>query len=78
MITINNLQNEYLSLLQQNQSNVSIYLINGIKLTGLIAKFDDSAILLRDTNKVVEQLILKHAISTIVPSKSIINNKQEI
>ena len=71
MTNTQNLQNEYLELLKKNQSYVSIYLINGIKLSGLIAQFDETSILLRDSNKVIEQLILKHAISTIVPSKSI-------
>jgi host factor-I protein len=60
---------DYLLNLKENSINVSIYLINGIKLTGIVCNYDDKCLVLRDTNNVVNQLIFMHAISTIVPAK---------
>lgn len=65
-----NLQDQYLEQLKVSQSWVSIYLINGIKLSGLVASFDQYVLLLRDNKNSMDQLIYKHAISTIVPSKA--------
>ena len=65
----NNIQNKYLTELITNQTPVSLYLINGIKLSGVIFEIDDVSVLLRDTKDTVTQLIYKNAISTIVPSK---------
>jgi host factor-I protein len=47
---------------------VSIYLVNGIKLQGQIDSFDQFVVLLKNT---VSQMVYKHAISTIVPSRAI-------
>ena len=47
---------------------VSIYLVNGIKLQGQIESFDQFVVLLKNT---VSQMVYKHAISTIVPSRNI-------
>lgn len=69
-----NLQDPYLNSLRKEQIRVSIYLINGIKLSGMVASFDQYVLILRDTESTVNQLIYKHAISTIVPSKSFSNN----
>jgi host factor-I protein len=66
----NNIQDSYLSELMQNKTAVSLYLINGIKLSGTIFEVDDSCILLRDNKSTVTQLIYKHAVSTIVPVKN--------
>ena len=65
--THNRLQCQYLDTLAIHNTAVSVYLINGIKLSGIIAEHDLDVILLRDTKSTVEQLIYKHAISTIVP-----------
>jgi host factor-I protein len=70
MLQAINLQNEYLEHLQLEQKSVAIYLINGIKLSGLISAFDEYVVLLKDNKSTVDQLIYKHAISTIVPAKS--------
>ena len=70
MLQAINLQNEYLEHLQIEQKSVAIYLINGIKLSGLISAFDEYVVLLKDNKNTVDQLIYKHAISTIVPAKS--------
>ncbi|EQM68880.1 RNA chaperone Hfq [Aquipseudomonas alcaligenes OT 69] len=47
---------------------VSIYLVNGIKLQGQIESFDQFVILLKNT---VSQMVYKHAISTVVPSRPV-------
>lgn len=63
------LEENYLDNLQKEETLVSIYLINGIKLNGLIASFNENALILTDTKSTISQLIYKHAISTIVPIK---------
>ncbi|WHL25010.1 MAG: RNA chaperone Hfq [Candidatus Blochmannia vicinus] len=60
------LQDPFLNALRRERIPVFIYLINGIKLQGEIESFDKFVILLRNT---VNQIIYKHAISTIVPSR---------
>ncbi|RTK99053.1 MAG: RNA chaperone Hfq [Proteobacteria bacterium] len=69
-----NLQDPYLNSLRKEQIRVSIYLINGIKLSGVVASFDQYVVILRDVESTVNQLIYKHAISTIVPSRSFSTN----
>lgn len=64
------LQNSYLDDVYSNHTHISVYLINGIKLSGYIAGNDDMSILLRDSKNTVTQLIYKHAISTIVPTRA--------
>ena len=62
------LQDPFLNLLRRDHVAVSIFLVNGIKLQGQIESFDQYVILLRSN---VVQLVYKHAVSTIVPSKNI-------
>ncbi|ODN42072.1 RNA chaperone Hfq [Piscirickettsia litoralis] len=62
------LQDPFLNTLRKEKVSVSIYLVNGIKLQGQIESFDQFVILLRNT---VNQMIYKHAISTIVPAKPV-------
>ncbi|AHN24599.1 RNA chaperone Hfq [Gilliamella apicola] len=62
------LQDPYLNLLRREHIPVSIYLVNGIKLQGQIESFDQFVILLKNT---VSQMVYKHAISTVVPSRAI-------
>lgn len=62
------LQEPFLNALRKEKVPVSIYLVNGIKLTGQIDSFDQFVVLLRNT---VNQMVYKHAISTIVPSRAI-------
>lgn len=69
MIIDKNLENDYLDKLFKENIPVAIYLINGIKLSGLISAFDNSTLLLKDSKSTVDQLIYKHAISTVVPNK---------
>ena len=62
------LQDPFLNLFLKERVSVSIYLVNGIKLQGHIDSFDQYVILLKNT---VTQVVYKHAISTIVPAKSV-------
>jgi host factor-I protein len=62
------LQEPFLNQLRKERVSVSIFLVNGIKLQGQIESFDQFVILLRNT---VNQMVYKHAISTIVPSRSV-------
>lgn len=62
------LQDPYLNQLRLEHVPVSIYLVNGIKLQGQIESFDPYVILLRNT---MTQMVYKHAISTIVPSRPV-------
>ena len=58
------LQNHYLNLLRKEKVPVLVYLVNGVKLQGVVESFDQYVVLLRNTSS---QMIYKHAISTIVP-----------
>ena len=60
------LQDPYLNALRKERIPVSIYLVNGIKLQGQIESFDQFVVLLKNT---VSQMVYKHAISTVVPSR---------
>ncbi|SFX31283.1 RNA chaperone Hfq [Marinospirillum alkaliphilum] len=68
------LQDPYLNLLRKERVPVSIFLVNGIKLQGQIESFDQFVILLRNT---VSQMVYKHAISTVVPSRNVRLPSQE-
>ena len=62
------LQDPFLNALRRERVPVSIYLVNGIKLQGQIEPFDQFVILLKNT---VSQMVYKHAISTVVPSRPV-------
>lgn len=62
------LQEPFLNQLRKEHIPVSIYLVNGIKLQGQIESFDQFVVLLKNT---VSQMVYKHAISTIVPQRSV-------
>ncbi|UQY43723.1 RNA chaperone Hfq [Erwinia sp. PK3-005] len=62
------LQDPFLNALRRERVPVSIYLVNGIKLQGQIESFDQFVILLKNT---VSQMVYKHAISTVVPSRAV-------
>ena len=62
------LQEPFLNALRKEKIPVSIYLVNGIKLQGQVDSFDQYVIILKNT---VNQMVYKHAVSTIVPSKTI-------
>lgn len=62
------LQDPFLNTLRKEKIPVAIYLVNGIKLQGLIESFDQFVVLLKNT---VSQMVYKHAISTVVPTRNI-------
>ncbi len=62
------LQDPFLNALRKERVPVSIYLVNGIKLQGQIDSFDQFVVLLKNT---VNQMVYKHAISTIVPARNV-------
>ena len=62
------LQDPFLNALRKERVPVSIYLVNGIKLQGQIESFDQFVVLLKNS---VNQLVYKHAISTIVPARNV-------
>jgi host factor-I protein len=63
-----NLQDSYLNQLRKEKTPVVVYLINGVRLKGIIKGFDNFVIVLRES---MQQLIYKHAISTIVPERDV-------
>ena len=61
-----NLQDVFLNHVRKNKIAVTIFLINGVKLQGVISSFDNFCLLLRRDGHV--QLVYKHAVSTVMPS----------
>lgn len=64
-----NLQDVFLNSVRKSKANVTIFLVNGVKLSGVVTWFDNYCVLLRKDN--LSQLIYKHAISTILPSQPV-------
>ena len=62
------LQDPFLNVLRKEKIPVAIYLVNGIKLQGIVEAFDQFVILLKNS---VNQMVYKHAISTVVPSRAV-------
>ncbi|MDA8422688.1 MAG: RNA chaperone Hfq [Nitrospiraceae bacterium] len=63
-----NLQDIFLNQMRKEKIPVTMYLVNGARLTGTIKGFDNFVILLKQDN---QQLVYKHAISTIIPEKPV-------
>ena len=64
-----NLQDVFLNHVRKNKVAVTIFLINGVKLQGVISSFDTFCLLLRRDGHV--QLVYKHAVSTVMPSAAV-------
>jgi host factor-I protein len=62
-----NIQDSFLNTARKERTSITIYLLSGVKLTGRIRSFDKYSVVLETNNQ--EQLIFKHAISTVVVSK---------
>jgi host factor-I protein len=60
-----NLQDVFLNNVRKNKSPVTVFLVNGVKLQGIVTWFDNFCILLRRDGH--SQLVYKHAISTVMP-----------
>lgn len=68
MKSSNSVQDEFLDILRKEKVQVSIFMVNGIKLQGVIEDFDQFILTLKNVNT---QVVYKHAISTVMPSKNI-------
>ncbi len=64
-----NLQDIFLNTVRRNKVSVTVFLVNGVKLQGVITWFDNFCVLLRRDG--MSQLVYKHAISTIMPAQQI-------
>jgi host factor-I protein len=64
-----NVQEVFLNNVRKNKAPVTVFLINGVKLQGIITWFDNYSVLLR--RDAHSQLVFKHAISTIMPSQPV-------
>ena len=64
-----NLQDLFLNSVRKTKTPLTIFLINGVKLTGVVTSFDNFCVLLRRDGH--SQLVYKHAISTIMPSQPV-------
>jgi host factor-I protein len=67
-LTQQNIQEAFLNNARKDKTFLTIYLMSGVKLSGRIKSFDKYSVILEASNQ--EQLIFKHAISTVVISKS--------
>jgi host factor-I protein len=63
-----NIQDSFLNTARKERHNITIYLVSGVKLTGRIRSFDKYSVVLETSNQ--EQLIFKHAISTVVIARA--------
>ena len=68
-----NIQDTFLNTVRKDKSPITIYLVSGVKLTGKIRSFDKYSVLLENNSQ--EQLIFKHAISTVVSNRSVIHSE---
>ena len=64
-----NLQDVFLNNIRRNKTPVTIFLVNGVKLQGIVTWFDNFSVLLRRDNH--SQLVYKHAISTVMPASPV-------
>lgn len=64
-----NLQDLFLNTVRKSKNPLTIFLVNGVKLTGVVTSFDNFCVLLRRDGH--SQLVYKHAISTIMPSQPV-------
>ena len=64
-----NLQDVFLNTVRKGKTPLTIFLVNGVKLQGVVTWFDNFCVLLRREGQI--QLVYKHAISTIMPSQPV-------
>ena len=68
-----NIQDTFLNTVRKDKTPITIYLVSGVKLTGKIRSFDKYSVLLENNRQ--EQLIFKHAISTVVSNRSVLHSE---
>jgi host factor-I protein len=64
-----NLQDTFLNAVRRSKTPLTIFLVNGVKLQGVVTWFDNFCVLLRRDGQ--SQLVYKHAISTVMPSQPV-------
>ena len=64
-----NLQDVFLNNIRKNKTPVTVFLVNGVKLQGIVTWFDNFCVLLRRDQH--SQLVYKHAISTVMPAQPV-------
>ena len=69
-----NIQDSFLNTARKDKSVITIYLLSGVKLSGRIRSFDKYSVVLETNNQ--EQLIFKHAISTVVSNRSVMHGTE--
>ncbi|WP_163530794.1 RNA chaperone Hfq [Halobacillus ihumii] len=69
-----NIQDNYLNQLRKERMQLTVFLLNGFQLRGIVKAFDNFTVLLETDGK--QQLIFKHAISTFAPVKNIALDKE--
>lgn len=70
-----NLQDTFLNAVRKSKTPLTIFLVNGVKLQGVVTWFDNFCVLLRRDGQI--QLVYKHAISTIMPGGPVQMFEQE-
>ena len=68
-----NIQDTFLNTVRKDKTAITIYLVSGVKLTGKIRSFDKYSVLLENNSQ--EQLIFKHAISTVVSNRTVLHSE---
>ncbi|MDF3819528.1 RNA chaperone Hfq [Leptospira sp. 96542] len=71
----NNIQDQLLNTARKEKIDLTIYLLNGVPLKGKVVSFDNFTIILENDSK--QNLVYKHAISTIIPAKPIKLHSEE-
>ncbi|MDV5106153.1 RNA chaperone Hfq [Clostridium perfringens] len=74
--SINNLQDIFLNNARKERIPVTIFLVNGVQLKGIVKGFDSFTVVLDSDGK--QQLVYKHAISTVSPTKPILFNNAQV
>ena len=69
MSKTNEVECNFLTKLNEKETSVTVFLVNGVKLQGIVTFFDDNSLLLRRDGHT--QLIYKHAVSTIMPGEAL-------
>ena len=65
-----NLQDIFLNAVRKNKTPLTVFLVNGVKLQGVVSWFDNFCVLLKGEGR-PPQLVYKHAISTVVPGRAV-------
>ena len=69
-----NLQDAFLNQVRKQKIPLTIFLVNGVKLNGIVSRFDNFCLLLKRDG--IGQLVYKHAISTIMPSTPVLMSSE--